>query len=199
MKNVLKHVKKRILMVSMMITVLGFANEKSFFSVKDDAKRTVLTLSNVHQGNILSIIDNNGIVLYKEEILKNGTFTKGFDLTALPNGNYVFELDQAMEIKTIPFIVNIGKVNFKKQLEKSIYKPVIRFNNGLVYVTKLALDQEPLNVDIYFESTNGQELVFSETITGTTNISRVYRLTQSNEGLYKIMLNTNGKTFTKKI
>ena len=61
-------------MVTMFATLLSFANEASFYSIKNDAKRTSLTLDNVKQGNLLSIKDNNGIILYKEIIQKSGTY-----------------------------------------------------------------------------------------------------------------------------
>ena len=94
MKNAVKHSKKGILMVTLFATLLSFANDASFYTISTDAKRTALTLRDVKEGNLLSIKDNNGVVLYKESIQKTGIYTKGFDLTSLPDGMYVFELDK---------------------------------------------------------------------------------------------------------
>ena len=59
MKNVIKHSKKGILMVSMLATLLSFANEEvPFYSIKNEANRTALTLNNVKEGDLLFIKDN---------------------------------------------------------------------------------------------------------------------------------------------
>ncbi|MFD0834635.1 hypothetical protein ACFQ0I_02575 [Mariniflexile aquimaris] len=201
MKNVIKNSKKGILMVTMFATLLSFANEAPFYSIKNDANRTALTLNNVKEGNLLFIKDNNGIVLYKELIQKSGIYTKGFDLTALPNGSYIFELDKDLEIETIPFVVQSNEVTFKKELEKTIFKPFTRVVGNLAFLSKLSLNNEPLKVEIFFNSSdsNATELIYSETITNTVNINRVYKLTGLSNGDYKIVYNTEGRVFTKEI
>jgi len=200
MKNVLKHSKKGILMVAMMVASLSFANEKApFFKIENDAKRTSLTLDNVKEGNLLSIIDNNGIVLYKELIQKNGVYTKGFDLTSLPNGAYVFELDADVEIKTIPFTVEYNDVVFNKEMAKSIFKPVTRVKGNLVFITRLSLEKEPLKIDVYFEDFGQSELMLTETIKDKEIIERLYKLTRIDSvgGNYKIVFKTDGREFTE--
>jgi len=200
MKNVIKNSKKGILMVTMFATLLSFANDASFYSIKNEAKRTSLTLTDVKQGNLLSIKDENGIVLYKELIQKTGTYTKGFDLTTLPDGGYLFELEKDLEINTIPFSVEVNTVVFKKEDEKTIFKPFTRVIGNVAYVTKLALNGEPLKVEIYFNDAAAQsELIYSETIENTVNINRVYKLTGLRKGNYKIVYSTNGRIFTKDI
>jgi len=98
MKNVINSIKKGFLMATIFATTLSFANEVSLTTIKNDADKTSLTLTDVKQGNLLSIKDENGITLYKESIEKTGIYTKGFDLTALPNGEYSFEIDKDVEI-----------------------------------------------------------------------------------------------------
>lgn len=199
MKNVIKHSKKGILMVTLFATLLSFANEASFYRIKNDAKRTSLTLRNVKKGNQLSIIDNHGVVLYKELIEQSGIYTKGFDLTSLPDGSYIFELDKDLEINKIPFTVTSNKVEFNKTGEKTIFKPYTRVKGNVVYVTKLALNEEPLKIEIYATGSHGTELVFSEKIENTKNIQKAYRLPNLVKSNYKIVYYTDGRTFTSNI
>ncbi|MCF7559682.1 hypothetical protein L3X39_03460 [Sabulilitoribacter multivorans] len=199
MKNVIKHSKKGILMVTLFATLLSFANEASFYRIKNDAKRTSLTLRNVKKGNQLSIIDNHGVVLYKELIERSGIYTKGFDLTSLPDGSYIFELDKDLEINKIPFTVTSNKVEFNKTGEKTIFKPYTRVKGNVVYVTKLALNEEPLKIEIYSRGSNGKELVFSEKIENTKNIQKAFRLPNLAKSNYKIVYYTDGRTFTSNI
>lgn len=188
-------------MVTMFATLLSFANEVSFFNIENDARRTALTLYNVKQGNLLSIKDINGIILFKEVIEQSGTYSKGFDLTTLPNGNYLFELDKDVEINIIPFSVTSSIVTFEKDKEKIIFKPTIKVDGNLVYVSKLALNGEPLKVDIYFSGFNSidNEKILTETIEGKKTIRRIYKLQGLDSGSYKMIFSTEGRKFIKTI
>ena len=186
-------------MVAMVATVTTYANESRNIIVKD-AKRTAITL-NVKQGNLLTIKDANGIILYKETMEKEGVYTKGFDLSALPNGAYTVELNKDVQIEIMPFIVNDTEVVFNKDIETTVFKPVTRVKKDLVYVSKLALDEENLLVEIFFEENNTSakdfNLVFSEKIENTKNLERVYKL--SKKGNYKIVYYSQDRVYTEYI
>ena len=194
MKKAIKHIKKGILMVAMMTATLSFANEGApFFKVENDVKKTALTIANVKKGSLLSIKDINGVALYKETIKKDGTYAKGFDFNALPEGSYVFELDSDVEIRTIPFTIESNNIKFHKDIAKTSFKPVTKVNGDLVFLSKLSLNGEPLKIDIYHDA----ELLLTETVKGTKNIEKVYKLTGLNKGDYKIVMSTEGRTYTK--
>ena len=187
-------------MATIFATTLSFANEVSLTTIKNDADKTSLTLTDVKQGNLLSIKDENGITLYKEFIKKTGNYTKGFDLTALPNGEYSFEIDKDVEISMIPFTVAPEGVSFNKADEKVVYKPVTRVVGNLLYVTKLSLDETPLTIDIYDGSnTSFSEPIHSETIENSKIIERVYKLTNLEHGNFEVVYHTDGRTFSKSI
>jgi len=187
-------------MVTMFFTLLSTANEASIFNVKIRAGRTSLTLMNVKKGNQLSIKDNNGIILYKEFIQQSGVFTKGFDLTALSDGLYSFELEKDLEIKTIPFSVKSNTVVLNKEEEKITYKPFVQVKDDLLYVTQLTLNEEPLKIKIYFSdfnSPNDLELMHSEEIKKTMNIQKAFKLSGLDKGTYKLVMSTNNKEYIK--
>jgi hypothetical protein len=202
MKNVIKNSKKGILMVTLFVTVLSFANDNSFFTIKNDVKKTSLTLKNVKVGNLLSIIDDNGVILYKELIQKTGIYTKGFDLTSLPDGEYVFELDKDLEIDTIPFRVTSSNVVFNKENSKTIFKPYFKVKEDVLFISKLSLNDAPLKVDIYFvnsKNSGSTELMYSEKIENTKDIQQAFKLTGLEKGSYKVVLYSEGRTFVKYI
>ncbi|WP_299548088.1 hypothetical protein [Seonamhaeicola sp.] len=196
MKNVFTNTKKVILMVAMMATVMGYANEISLIKYGRDLRATALTIANVKEGNLLSIKDGYGITLYKEVIEQTGLYNKGFDLTDLPDGNYFFELEKDMEIKTIPFTVKSNEVTFNKEKETKVFKPFVREKKDLVYITKLAPNKEPLAISVYGLYGGSSELLYKETIEGVQNIERAFKL---QEGKYKIVFASNNREFTKYI
>ncbi|SFC94788.1 hypothetical protein SAMN04487987_102154 [Algibacter pectinivorans] len=188
-------------MVIMFTTMLSFANEANLSIVKNAAKKTSLTLTNVKQGNLLSIKDVFGITLYKEVIKENGTYTKGFDLTALPNGAYLFVLDKDIEINTIPFTVKSNIVAFNKAKETTVFKPNLRVEGDLVFVSKLNLEETPLNIKVYYtqKGSTTSDLIFSENITDTKIIERTFKLENKQLGSFKIVILFEGNEFVKSI
>ncbi|MEL0455185.1 hypothetical protein WJN01_03010 [Flavobacteriaceae bacterium SZ-1-7] len=198
MKNVIKTSKKGILMVTMLAASLSFATEKApFLNIKDDARKIAVTFADVKEGNLLSIKDENGIILYKESIQKTGVYTKGFDLTSLPDGDYIFELNKDVEITSIPFTVKASEVLFKKEMETTFFKPVTRVKGDLVFITRLSLEKAPMEIEVYSGVTGTYELMHSETVTNTERVERLYRLTGLNKGDYKIVYKTEGRVFTE--
>ncbi|KAB1066868.1 hypothetical protein F6U93_13525 [Tamlana haliotis] len=199
MKNVLKNSKKGFLMVIMMTTLLSFANEVSSFNIKNETTRTALGLDYVKPGNLLSIKDSNGVILHKEVIQATGIFSTGFDLTMLPDGTYSFEVDKGLEISMIPFSVKSGLVLFEKEKEAIIHKPHTRVEGNVVYVNKLALEEQMLKIYIYSTAFDEETLLHSETIENTTNIQKVYRLKGLEDGSHKIVFHTDGREYVKHI
>ncbi|GAA3631569.1 hypothetical protein [Flavivirga jejuensis] len=194
MKNLIKKIEKSLLLVTMFTVVMGNASEISSFKIEGELKGTALTIEDVKKGDLLSIKSDNGITIYKELIQLAGTYENGFDLTELPNGNYFFEIDKALKIRTIPFSVSSNKVSFEKDKEVIVFKPFVRTKDDLVYITKLALNYEPLKIRIYGKQDGGYHLLRSDKIEGVQSIEKLYKLEKGN---YKIELNSNNNKYTR--
>lgn len=194
MKNVIKATKKSILLVTVFVSMLSNANEINSLYSKDDIKNTALTITDLKEGNLLTIKDYYGEVLYKELIKVSGTYRKGFNLKSLPEGDYFFEVEKDFEIKTIPFIIKSNVVVILKANETSSYKPSIRQRDNLVFISKLSPSLENVKISVYSIGNNGSELLYSENIEGVQTVERVYKL---EKGDYKIVFNSNNQEFTK--
>jgi len=194
-----KEVKKGILLVTMLAAMISYASRPATLDKKVEIKNTTLSIHNVKQGQQLVIKDYNGIVLYKELIANSGAYLKGFDLTALPNGNYYFELDKDTEVQIIPFKVLMNNVEFLKDKETKFFKPIIRFKDNKVLLTRLSLDYKPLEVKIYYDDYSNKELIHTETFKDTKIIERVYALDKTKKGKYSVVIKTEGRAFTESI
>jgi hypothetical protein len=195
-----KVINKSIIMVAMCTTLLSNASIGTSFIPKKEKEiaKTMVTINDVKEGQSLIIKDVNGFILYKELIKESGLYSKAFDLTELPDGDYMFELEKDMEIKTIPFNVLSNKVTFLKEKETSIYKPYVIMKKNYIYINKLALQGEPLEVKIYYDGgyTNN-ELIYSETIKDIKTIQRAYKLMEHAIGNYKVILISNNRTYSE--
>ncbi|MFC4722971.1 hypothetical protein ACFO5O_11600 [Geojedonia litorea] len=195
-----KEIKKGILLVTIMGTMLSYASKPSAFEVNNEIKKTMVVINYVKEGQVLVIKDYFGVVLYKEYIEKTGAYTKGFDLTALPDGNYFFELDKDLEIQVIPFNVKANKVEFHKENESKFFKPTIRINDNKILFSRLSLDYKPLELKIYYDndmSSSNPELIYTDKFKDTKIIERIYALDKEKKGTYRIVVETEGHEFSK--
>jgi hypothetical protein len=192
MNNLNKTIKNSILTGTLCTVMLCNATEISSSVLKDDNGKTAITLNNVKVGNLLSIKDFNGTTLYTESIKTSGMYRKGFDLTSLPNGDYFFEVEKDLEIKTIPFMVSRKKVFFGD--ETTTFKPYIKQKGDVIYISKFAPNLEALTISIYADNNSGYELLYTDRIKGLQSIEKAYKL---NKGNYKIVFSSDNKEFTK--
>jgi len=170
--------------------LISYANNKTNSTKKTTVK---VEFKNVKQGHVLNIKNENGITVYKSEVKKSGTFSKLFDLSALENGTYSAELVKDFEIEIKNFEVKNGSVTFFDSTSKKIFKPVIRSEGNLIYISKIEFNDNPLEVDIYFND----EVILSETLEGNKVLKRTYKLSDSKFGDYRIVINANNRSYTK--
>lgn len=194
MKNL---ARKSLVAIGLMMSLSTFAGNTEVNFEDSDRKLTNMRFENVKEGSTLTIKDLNGIVLYKEAIQKTGAYSKGFDLTALPNGDYFFELDSELKIVVIPFNVKLSEVIFNKESETSIYKPVLIKKNEMVYVWKADVDQSPLSYKIYYA--DNHDLVLSEKFEEMEEVSKAYDFSTAKKGTYIFVFESKGRKYSKSV
>jgi hypothetical protein len=194
-----KRIKNIAFVVAMLTSMMSYANTS--YSLNTEKASTILTLTNVKKGHELLIKDTNLLVLYRESITKSGTYSKGFDLTALPDGDYYFELEKDVKIEITPFTVLLNQVTFVKEKEVTIYKPIVRIVDNKLFVSRLSFESQPMKVQIYYEEDfeNNTSLIFSENIQNTKVVGRIYELSKQKKGDYTIVFKTQGRQFTERI
>lgn len=156
---------------------------------------TVLKYLNVKEGNKVIIKDNYGVVLYNEAIQADGQYIKGFDLSTLPKGDYSFELDKDLEIQIKPFKVTEGKVEFVNDENHTIYKPVIRKKNGLVFVSQLTFEEE-VEIEILNNSNN---VLYSELVDTDIELRKIFDFSELPINDYKVVIKSKNRRFINRI
>ena len=192
-------IKRSLVLVALTAAItVSYANEVSHTKTDNRSNSTNITFKNVKQGSVLQIKDKNGLILYKEAIKSEGNYSKQFDLTALPDGAYYFELNKEIEIIEIPFMVSKGVVTFNKESKKTIFKPVAYYSDGKVYISKMSFDAETMDVSIYYE--NNQRVLKDNNIGKRGNtLGKIYDFTGSEKGTYTVIINSNGREFVNKV
>ena len=189
--------KKSVLVLGLFVSMLTFANGEIETVKEKEPKVTSMSFKKVKLGSKLSIKDKEGIVLYEEAILKTGDYSKGFDLTTLPNGDYYFELDTELEIMIIPFNVVSNQVVFKKDEKSIIFKPIVRVKDDKVYVSRISYDESPIQYKIYYSDNN--DLVLSEKVSDEDHLKKIYDFSKAKKGKYLFVFKSDGRKFTKTV
>ena len=158
---------------------------------------TSLSFSKVFEGSMLFIKDEMGLTLYKEAIQKTGEYSKGFDLTSLPDGEYFFELDTDLKIVVIPFEVKSNEVRFMKEEKSTILKPVVRVVDNKVLVSRTSFEGAPIEFKIYYAQNS--DVVLSEKFENETIVEKVYDFSESKKGEYLFVFKSNGRKFVKSV
>ena len=185
---------KTTLLVALMFgTLIGYANDAKNPTDLEAKKTVKVEFKNVKKGQTLTIKNEHGLSVYNQQINVAGNFSRTFDFSALENGIYTAELNKAFEIIIKEFYVKNGLVTFLTNSSAKLFKPVIRTKDNLLYVSKLTFDKEELKVSIFY---NGDEIL-TESLKGDNLIKRIYKLSEIRKGDYKIVINSNNRTYIK--
>ena len=191
-------IKKSLVLVALIFaTTVSYGNEISTNTNDGKGVKTSLTFNYVTKGSLLLIKDSNGLTLYKELIEKNGTYTKGFDLTSLPDGNYYFELSKDVEIRMIPFKIEKTVVTFDKVKEVIYFKPVVWLNKGRVFVSKMTFEDEILEIEIL--SSTDESILHDKIKRKGNTLGKIYDFSTSEKGTYTIITKSNGRRFVNHV
>lgn len=179
----MKTLVKRILVLVLMLgTLTSYGN--------GDLNK-VSSFKYVIKGSHISVSDSSGEVIYSGQIKYNGNLTTLFDFTKLKNGKYRVEITRDYEIEINTIEVKNSLVTFLSAFHKTIHKPVFRSENARLLISKLALNDSQMKVELYYED----ELIHSETVTGDKILNRVYRLDKTHKGKYTAIIRSDDRVF----
>tara|TARA_B110000003_G_scaffold152808_3_gene153562 strand:- start:36393 stop:36974 length:582 start_codon:yes stop_codon:yes gene_type:complete len=188
-----KVILKSLLAMSMFGTLTSYAKETPF--TKGNGNVTKVSLYNVKKGQSLFIKNTNGKIIIKDIIKSSGSITKGYDFTTLDNGYYTLEINKDYQIDVKPFTIISGEAIFHAKAEKIIFKPVIRFEENKILISKLDFEETEMVIIIFYEN----EMIFTDIIKGNLLIEKVYGLQKEIKGNYKIVTKVNDREYIKEI
>jgi len=195
----MKSLIKKSLVIAMLFTAMVTAASNEDSGVKFtlvDSKLIDLKLQNSDGDILISVKDIDGHVLYSENY-EGLNFSKKYDLATLPNGDYFFEIEGSTKIKLMPFKVSSKKVSFNNEIETVYYKPTVRQDKNLVYVSKVTFNEEAsLAISLYDEKLNE---LYSEDLSGTLSLGKILDISKLAKGNYKLVLKSGNKVFTEEI
>ncbi|SNR67199.1 hypothetical protein SAMN06265371_108116 [Lutibacter agarilyticus] len=194
MKNL---IKKSLLVVAVLTTiVMSGANINNNVKVNViDSKVIDLKLKNSDGDLTISVRDAKGETLYTEKFEGN-YFSKKYDLNTLPTGDYYFEIEGRTKINLMPFKVTSEGIEFDNKVESIYYKPNVRQDGDLVFISKVALNNENFTISLYDDHLN---MLYKEELSGQVNLGKTLNLMKLEKGSYSVVMKSGGKSFEQKI
>ncbi len=187
----MKALKHMLVVVSMLTLVTGYSNEIKNESTKDI---TTFRFVNAKKGHQILIKNEEGSVIHKETVERNGSYSQKFDLTNLSDGFYTIELNKDFEIIVKPFKIASKEVIFLNAEQTTVFKPVVRAEKTKVMISQLALNDKPLKIELYYND----ELIHKDTLKDGIILKRVYALSNKRKGTYSIRMTSGDRVFVER-
>ena len=96
----------------------------------------------------------------------------------------------------MPFNVTSKEVKFNNEIEVVYFKPIVRRDNDLIFISKIALKNESLTISLIDDSEN---VLYNETIAGTATLGKVLNVKELKKGSYKLVLSSDNRFFMDEI
>ena len=151
------------------------------------------TFNNVNEGDLISVSDASGEVIYSGKINYTGNLQNLYDFSQLNDGIYTVEVNKDYEIVLNSVEVKNNVATFIETSNSKIFKPVFRTDDSQVIISKIAIDTDEMDVELYFEN----NLIHTETVKGEEILNRVYRLDNTRKGNYTAIIRTNGRVYVE--
>lgn len=193
MKNVLK---TTMMMVAVLFSAYAAYATSGTAKVTVNSDNTLtLRVTDISENFDIRLLDENGKILYKNQVENKTTFNSKFDVNFLPNGNYTLELQDETRVQEFAIALLNNTIMVNQGKTRKTFKPSIGVQENLISLNMLVLNEEA-TVQVYMYDNTHRE-VMSDTIIGTNHFGRQYSMAQLPKGTYNMAILAQGRTYNK--
>lgn len=191
MKNTIK-----TLMMTLFIMVVINVQAADGVDLKiNDQQSLVVEVKKVETGSVLSLINVNGDVLYKDRFLSEKNFSKTIDFKNLPDGKYLLIMDKEFIQSTSVITKSKGLVSIDREAYSTVFKPCFKMENNLVKFYLVNPSEKYIEVEIFDK--HGESV---GNLKSRDNVlKKTFDFSKVNPGDYTFKVNTNSARFTETI
>jgi hypothetical protein len=194
----MKNLKINISIISLLL-LINFVNADHLIDLRilsSNNSSFIIQLSDIKYDTKCLLKNQQGVILYKEDIARAQIFQRSLNLIELPDGTYELQIEDDYKTETTSLTKSNGKVMAANQIKITTFKPQIVLKDTQLNVSLLALNNEKLTVSILDEN---QNIISEKKLSGSVNLGQAYDLSQLNPGHYTVQLYTNGKVYDRLI
>lgn len=194
----MKNLKINISIISLLL-LINFVNADHLIDLRilsSNNSSFIIQLSDIKYDTKCLLKNQQGVILYKEDIARAQIFQRSLNLIELPDGTYELQIEDDYKTETTSLTKSNGKVMTANQIKITTFKPQIVLKDTQLNVSLLALNNEKLTVSILDEDRN---IISENNLSGSVNLVQAYDLSHLNPGHYTVQLYTNGKVYDRLI
>ncbi|RZL43837.1 MAG: hypothetical protein EOO93_28190 [Pedobacter sp.] len=169
MKNLLKI---SLLAATMFTASATYANDGIYtLNVKTDESKTIRFSIDEASDVNLSIRELNNQILFEENIHSSGAASKSYDLSALPNGEYLLNVESGAKLASYTIVIANNKAVVSAPKITQLLKPVFVQEKSILTLSLDNADNGPVEVQILNEY---NEELYNETFTDKAKLVKKF-------------------------
>jgi len=194
----MKNLKIRLSIICLLLSI-NFAQADHLIDLRIISSNNysfIIQLSDIKYNAKCLLLNQQGVVLYQEDIASAEIFQRSLNLMELPDGTYELQIEDDYKTESTSLTKINGKVSAANQMKTTSFKPQIMLKDTQLNISLLALNNEKLTVSILDEDRN---IISENNLSGSVNQVQAYDLSHLNPGHYTVQLYTNGKVYDRLI
>lgn len=191
----MKKVVRSIAVVALMfVAATGLAKEPKLNVTPSLGKSVSFEMESTSIQKTVNIIDGNEQVIYSDKIEASSLYSKRFDFSKLPEGDYFLKIEDSLKVTVYKLVINKSDVIVGERKEN--VKPVFRTKDGKLFVNLLNLDKEEVKIKVV--DSEGR-IVFQEIIKGEAKVEKVFNFQDAYENTYTILVEDKNDTYYEEV
>lgn len=187
----MKKVVRSLATVALMFVVATSAAKEPTLNVTPNAEKSIsFEMDTNSDQTVVSILDIEGVIIYSEKIGDVATYSKKFNLSNLPDGDYILKVEEVLKETIFEFDIKDSTVLIEDRKENT--KPVFRKDGEKVFLNLLNSDMADVNITVY-DSEN--RVVFNETLEDTLLVEKAFNFEQAYKDNYMVVVKNGESTF----
>lgn len=190
MKNQITKIVAAIVLLASGFAARANEKDREITLKSENSKSVVLQMNNVKIGSEISLWNESGKLLYKDQVSDN-SYSKVFNLNQLEKGELTLEVESAESLEVLPISVSEESAQFIKSEEKFYAKPVVRVADEMM---RIFLRDDHSGYDMVIKDQLGQSVYKNKIDESQKGLQR-YNVSKLSKGKYEIQFTADGRSF----
>ncbi|NVK85687.1 MAG: hypothetical protein HWE21_15285 [Cytophagia bacterium] len=190
MKNQITKIVAAIILLASGFAATANEKDREITLKSENSKSVVLQMNNVKIGSEISLWNESGKLLYKDQVSDN-SYSKVFNLNQLEKGELTLEVESAESLEVLPISVSEESAQFIKSEEKFYAKPVVSVADEMM---RIFLRDDHSGYDMVIKDQLGQSVYKNKIDESQKGLQR-YNVSKLSKGKYEIQFTADGRSF----
>lgn len=190
MKNQITKIAAAIILLASGFAATANEKDREITLKSENSKSVVLQMNNVKIGSEISLWNESGKLLYKDQVSDN-SYSKVFNLNQLEKGELTLEVESAESLEVLPISVSEESAQFIKSEEKFYAKPVVRVADDMM---RIFLRDDHSGYNMVIKDQLGQSVYKNKIDESQKGLQR-YNVSKLSKGKYEIQFTADGRSF----